>query len=229
MASSEHQPPRGRSVVCSIGEHVKCDGNAPNGPAGVGNPCACACHVDHQSPRLVVEPPPGARLILASEDLLERIGTRSNDGYRITGEWGDQRPEGWYEPTFVIHYDQPFPGHELAGHRTDEPHGCLAMDCRGLGGEVAELRAALLRWTLADSLVEVWKAVEAALPAGWSFWQVTAYAPDEERPASVYARVRTANTIDGHGNVPEVSGSAATLEEALRILRAVLLTGQTDG
>lgn len=51
------------------------------------------------------ELPPHTRLILASEDLLERFGTRTEDGYRITAEWGEQKPEGWYEPTFTVHHD----------------------------------------------------------------------------------------------------------------------------
>jgi hypothetical protein len=33
-----------RSLVCSIDKHYVCDGNAPNGPAGVGHPCSCSCH-----------------------------------------------------------------------------------------------------------------------------------------------------------------------------------------
>ena len=42
--------PRGRSLVCSIARHFECDGNAPNGPAGVGNPCGCACHAEVPQP-----------------------------------------------------------------------------------------------------------------------------------------------------------------------------------
>lgn len=47
-------------------------------------------------------PPAGTRLILASENLLEHWGTRTESGRRITVEWGEQRPEGWYEPTFTV-------------------------------------------------------------------------------------------------------------------------------
>lgn len=32
---------RARSLVCSIGEHAKCDGHAPNGQP---DPCDCRCH-----------------------------------------------------------------------------------------------------------------------------------------------------------------------------------------
>ena len=52
-----------------------------------------------------LEPPPHTRLILASEDLLEQFGTRTENGSRITAEWGEQKPEGWYEPTFTRHAD----------------------------------------------------------------------------------------------------------------------------
>lgn len=53
--------------------------------------------------------PPHTRLILASEDLLERFGSRNDEGYAITAEWCEQQPKGWYEPTFTVHYDQPLP------------------------------------------------------------------------------------------------------------------------
>ena len=49
------------------------------------------------------------RLILASEDLLPFWGTRDDRGYRITVEWGEPRPEGWYEPVFTVHNDEPLP------------------------------------------------------------------------------------------------------------------------
>jgi hypothetical protein len=52
-------------------------------------------------------PPQGTRLVLMSENLLEQIGSRTNDGYAITAEWGERTPQGWYEPTFAVHYDQP--------------------------------------------------------------------------------------------------------------------------
>jgi hypothetical protein len=45
-------------------------------------------------------PPPHTRLILASEDILEHWGTRTEDGRRIIVQWGEQKPEGWYEPIF---------------------------------------------------------------------------------------------------------------------------------
>jgi len=44
--------------------------------------------------------PPRTRLILASHDLLEWLGTRTSKGQKIVGEWGEQTPEGWYEPIF---------------------------------------------------------------------------------------------------------------------------------
>lgn len=51
--------------------------------------------------------PLGTRLILAQDDILAQWGARTLDGYRITAEWGEQKPEGWYEPTFTVHYDEP--------------------------------------------------------------------------------------------------------------------------
>lgn len=45
--------------------------------------------------------PPGTRLILAAEDILETWGTRTEDGRRLTATWGRRHPEGWYEPTFT--------------------------------------------------------------------------------------------------------------------------------
>lgn len=47
------------------------------------------------------EPTERTRLILVSEDILESWVTRTEDGRRITAEWGEQKPEGWYEPTFT--------------------------------------------------------------------------------------------------------------------------------
>lgn len=50
--------------------------------------------------------PPHTRLILASEDLLEQFGARTESGLRITAGWGEQRPEGWYEPIFRTTEDE---------------------------------------------------------------------------------------------------------------------------
>ena len=49
--------------------------------------------------------PPHTRLILAADELLSLFGSRTLDGYRISAEWGKQKPEGWYEPIFTVHYD----------------------------------------------------------------------------------------------------------------------------
>lgn len=46
--------------------------------------------------------PPGTRLILAAENLLDFFAPRSEDGRKITAEWGDQTPEGWYVPQFKV-------------------------------------------------------------------------------------------------------------------------------
>jgi secreted protein with Ig-like and vWFA domain len=45
--------------------------------------------------------PPGTRLILASEDLFTMFGTRTEDGRKITAEWGDPTSDGWYTPIFT--------------------------------------------------------------------------------------------------------------------------------
>jgi hypothetical protein len=45
--------------------------------------------------------PPGTRLLLASEDLLSQFGTRTADGRRLSFEWGEPSPEGWYEPVIT--------------------------------------------------------------------------------------------------------------------------------
>lgn len=52
-------------------------------------------------------PPPGSRLILASENLLEYWGTRTEDGSRITVEWGEPDENGWYAPVFTKHQYEP--------------------------------------------------------------------------------------------------------------------------
>jgi hypothetical protein len=78
-----------------------------------------------------------------------------------------------------------------------------------------------------DGLDAAWAEAEAALPKGWSFWEVTGYSPDEDQPeVRVFARVRTANTIDRKGNVPEVFASASTPAAALRALAARLTEKQ---
>ena len=56
-------------------------------------------------------PPPHTRLILASENLLDIWGTRTERGERITVEWGEQKPEGWYEPVFTVHSDDVLATH----------------------------------------------------------------------------------------------------------------------
>lgn len=64
--------------------------------------------------------PSHTRLILASENILEQWGTRTEDGRRITVEWGDRQPGGWYEPIFTVHEDRedptpPHPGSDREG------------------------------------------------------------------------------------------------------------------
>lgn len=59
--------------------------------------------------RTLLGTPPFTRLVLVSDDILEQLGTRNEQGYRMTAEWGEQRPEGWYEPVITVHHDQPLP------------------------------------------------------------------------------------------------------------------------
>jgi hypothetical protein len=59
----------------------------------------------HLNRMLAMKPPQGTRLILASEDLLELFGTRAENGDRLSFEWGEPRPEGWYEPLITRHSD----------------------------------------------------------------------------------------------------------------------------
>ena len=56
-------------------------------------------------PSLNLAPPPGIKLILASEDLLAEWGTRTERGERITAEWGEPDEHGWYTPMFTVHAD----------------------------------------------------------------------------------------------------------------------------
>ena len=50
-------------------------------------------------------PPAGTRLVLASESLLDQWGTRSDDGRKLSAEWGEQHDGGWYEPVFTARDD----------------------------------------------------------------------------------------------------------------------------
>jgi hypothetical protein len=53
--------------------------------------------------------PPGTRLILASENLLDTWGARTDQGYAIRVEWGEPNKNGWYTPTFTIDYNDRLP------------------------------------------------------------------------------------------------------------------------
>jgi hypothetical protein len=54
--------------------------------------------------RRMIEPPPThTRLVLFGEDLLEHMGQYTEDGSKITMDWGPLRPGGYYEPTFTRH------------------------------------------------------------------------------------------------------------------------------
>lgn len=53
---------------------------------------------------VAVAPPANTRLILASENLLDTWGSRTEDGYAIRVEWGQPDHNGWYTPTFTVDY-----------------------------------------------------------------------------------------------------------------------------
>ena len=59
-------------------------------------------------------PPKGTRLILASENLLDAWGTRTENGYAIRVQWGTPDQNGWYTPKFTIDYDDRLPVVESA-------------------------------------------------------------------------------------------------------------------
>jgi hypothetical protein len=58
---------------------------------------------------VAISPPAGTRLILASENLLDTWGSRTEDGYAIRVEWGKPDKNGWYTPTFTIDYTDRLP------------------------------------------------------------------------------------------------------------------------
>ena len=102
------------------------------------------------------EPPAGTRLILASEDLLAFFGTRTEDGDRLTAEWGERKPEGWYEPVFTRHADDnPLRAAEEREARLHRVGERFADDLDTAG---------LLDW--ADRLRAEWRAALASMEEG---------------------------------------------------------------
>lgn len=67
----------GQSLVCSIEEHEKCDGNAPNGPAGAGHPCACTCHDDEFNDGAPLRVIPGGLIVSGARGTNPRLSPRS--------------------------------------------------------------------------------------------------------------------------------------------------------
>ena len=49
--------------------------------------------------------PEHSRLVLVSEDLFDLIGTRTEDGARLSYTWGEPDASGWYTPTVHRHDD----------------------------------------------------------------------------------------------------------------------------
>ena len=97
---------RSYSLVCSIDEHEKCDGNAPNGPAGAGNPCNCDCH-DEPRPFTVIT---GSAIVTGRRGTNPRLSPRSTTctvcrdvrelvdvNLRLWDEDGDRIPSGHLE------------------------------------------------------------------------------------------------------------------------------------
>ena len=58
--------------------------------------------------------PDGVRLIAIADDLLDNFGTRTDDGFALSAEWGEPTPEGWYEPIFTAKDD----GHFMVNEET---------------------------------------------------------------------------------------------------------------
>ena len=54
-----------------------------------------ACVMPHPNP------PVGTRLIIATENLLDLVGTRTEDGRALWFAWGEPDEHGWYSPTFT--------------------------------------------------------------------------------------------------------------------------------
>lgn len=88
----------------------------------------------------------GMRLILASIELLDMLGTRTERGERITAEWGEPTPECWYEPTFTVHTD----------------------DSLGAALSAAEDREKELRAALTDAATHI---ISIGLPPGAETWR----------------------------------------------------------
>ena len=50
----------------------------------------------------LVEAPQGTRLVLMSEELMDKLA-EPREGYTVTWEWGEPDEHGWYTPTFTEH------------------------------------------------------------------------------------------------------------------------------
>jgi len=102
-------------------------------------------------PPLPVDPPPGTRLILASENLFEHWGTRTEDGRRLTVEWGEPRPEGWYEPVLTAHADDTLVPIPTAPPALDDLERIMVAAIRHrwtLHGVSAAMKRADIEWLL---------------------------------------------------------------------------------
>ena len=90
-------------------------------------------------------PPRGTRLILADEGFIEHFASRTDDGYRITGEWGEPDENGWYSPIFTVHADDRLQAEAAIRYAIGyQVHGAnVPKDC---GSCDDQFKKAMLAW-----------------------------------------------------------------------------------
>lgn len=54
------------------------------------------------------------RPVLMSVELMEQFASRTAAGDRVSVEWGEPGPDGFYEPRFTVHYDDNLVAAECA-------------------------------------------------------------------------------------------------------------------
>src|ERR1019366_2617694 len=78
-------------------------------PSLCGSACRCWCAPCERhnliSREAQAAPPPHTRLVIMADDLLSMIGTRADNGDRLTFEWGEPDEHGWYTPAITQHSD----------------------------------------------------------------------------------------------------------------------------
>ena len=69
-------------------------------------------HGAHGEGAMTTKPiPEGTRAVLFSEGLMERMFTRTEDGRRLTIEWGEPDADGFYTPRFTASEDEWYREH----------------------------------------------------------------------------------------------------------------------